>query len=203
VLLLALPCAWRCWSFRQPLVAVLFHYGAFTRATWPDLAALQGYGVGLLGLVGVKVLAPGFYARRTCARRCASPSACWCHAADEPGASCPGWAHAGAGAVDRPGGALGNAGFLLRGLLRAAPTSRSPAGAGFALKVLLACVVLGAAAGLGRPGHRLAGLGAQPLARAGCAAAWMAAGAAGCGGSLLGHAVAERACAWQQFRRRA
>ncbi len=67
-------------SSRLPLVAVLFHYGAFQRQRRAADVAWRwcGYGVGLLGLVGVKVLAPGFYAARTSARRCASPSWCWC-----------------------------------------------------------------------------------------------------------------------------
>ena len=50
--------------FAQPLLAVLFHYGRFTAA---DVAAtvlpLRGYGLGLLGIVGVKVLAPGYFAQ--------------------------------------------------------------------------------------------------------------------------------------------
>ena len=53
VLLLALPCAVALLVFPQALVAVLYHYGAFSAA---DVAmtvrALRGYGVGLLGLVG-------------------------------------------------------------------------------------------------------------------------------------------------------
>jgi putative peptidoglycan lipid II flippase len=70
VLLLALPCAWPCWSFPQALVAVLFHYGAFdAHDVAMTVLALRGYGGGLLGLVAIKVLAPGFYARRTSARR--------------------------------------------------------------------------------------------------------------------------------------
>jgi len=64
VLLLALPCAVALLVFAEPLIAVLFHYGAFTEHdVRQSAAALQGYGFGLLGLVAVKVLAPGFYAR--------------------------------------------------------------------------------------------------------------------------------------------
>jgi putative peptidoglycan lipid II flippase len=45
------------------LVAVLYHYGAFTaQDVAQTTAALMGYGLGLLGLVAIKVLAPGFYA---------------------------------------------------------------------------------------------------------------------------------------------
>jgi putative peptidoglycan lipid II flippase len=65
VLLFALPCAVALLIFPQPLVAVLFHYGAFSeRDVAMTVLALRGYGAGLLGLVAVKVLAPGFYARQ-------------------------------------------------------------------------------------------------------------------------------------------
>ena len=50
-------------TFAQPLVATLYHYGAFTdRDVQQTTTALMGYGAGLLGLVAIKVLAPGFYA---------------------------------------------------------------------------------------------------------------------------------------------
>ena len=63
VLLLALPCAVALLTFSKPLVAVLYHYGAFTeRDVAQTTLALTGYGVGLVGLVAIKVLAPGFYA---------------------------------------------------------------------------------------------------------------------------------------------
>ena len=63
VLLLALPCAVALLTFAKPLVAVLYHYGAFKSSDVQQTAlALTGYGVGLLGLVAIKVLAPGFYA---------------------------------------------------------------------------------------------------------------------------------------------
>lgn len=64
-LLLALPCALALLVFPEPLVAVLFHYGAFdAEDVRQTVRALRGYGVGLLGLIAVKVLAPGFYARQ-------------------------------------------------------------------------------------------------------------------------------------------
>ncbi|MEY3409183.1 MAG: putative peptidoglycan biosynthesis protein MurJ, partial [Pseudomonadota bacterium] len=63
VLLLALPCAVALLSFSQPLVSVLYHYGAFTdQDVKQTTMALTGYGVGLIGLVAIKVLAPGYYA---------------------------------------------------------------------------------------------------------------------------------------------
>lgn len=63
VVLLAVPCAVALLTFSQPLVATLYHYGAFTaRDVQQTTTALMGYGAGLLGLVAIKVLAPGFYA---------------------------------------------------------------------------------------------------------------------------------------------
>jgi putative peptidoglycan lipid II flippase len=65
VALLALPCAVALLVFAKPLVAVLFHYGAFqARDVEQTTVALMGYGVGLMGIIAVKVLAPGFYAQQ-------------------------------------------------------------------------------------------------------------------------------------------
>jgi putative peptidoglycan lipid II flippase len=63
VVILAVPCAIALLTFSRPLVAVLYHYGAFTdKDVQQTTTALMGYGVGLVGLVAIKVLAPGFYA---------------------------------------------------------------------------------------------------------------------------------------------
>jgi putative peptidoglycan lipid II flippase len=63
VLLLALPCAAALLAFGQPLIATLFQHGRFNGADTGKVAlALAGYGLGLPGLVAVKVLAPGYYA---------------------------------------------------------------------------------------------------------------------------------------------
>jgi len=48
-----------------PLITTLFHYGQFTEHdVWMTRQALMAYSAGLLGLILVKVLAPGFYARQ-------------------------------------------------------------------------------------------------------------------------------------------
>ena len=65
VVLLGVPSAVALLSFAQPLVATLYHYGAFTdRDVAQTTTALMGYGAGLMGLVAIKVLAPGFYAQQ-------------------------------------------------------------------------------------------------------------------------------------------
>ncbi|MDP3584506.1 MAG: murein biosynthesis integral membrane protein MurJ [Thiobacillus sp.] len=64
-LLLALPAAAALTVLAVPLIATLFNYGAFT-ATDVTMTqrALVAYSVGLVGIILVKVLAPGFYARQ-------------------------------------------------------------------------------------------------------------------------------------------
>jgi putative peptidoglycan lipid II flippase len=65
VLLLALPCAVALAVFGQPMVAVLFHRGAFdAQAVAMTTLAVMGYGAGVIGLVGVKVAAPAYYAQQ-------------------------------------------------------------------------------------------------------------------------------------------
>jgi len=65
VVLLGLPCAVALLVFAQPMVAVLYHRGAFqANDVLQTTSAVMGYGVGVIGLVAIKVLAPGFYARQ-------------------------------------------------------------------------------------------------------------------------------------------
>jgi len=64
-LMLAAPAALALGLLAVPLIATLFYYGEFSAhdvemTRW----ALVAYSVGLLGLILVKVLAPGFYARQ-------------------------------------------------------------------------------------------------------------------------------------------
>ncbi len=65
VFLLAIPSAVALLTFAHPLVATLFHYGAFKDSDVGQVAvALMGYGAGLLGLVAIKVLASAYFARQ-------------------------------------------------------------------------------------------------------------------------------------------
>lgn len=64
-ILLTLPAALALALLATPLITTLFHHGAFTdHDVWMTREALIAYSVGLLGLILVKVLAPGFYARQ-------------------------------------------------------------------------------------------------------------------------------------------
>ncbi len=63
--LLALPAAVGLATLSEPLTATLFHYGKFDPlAVAMTGRALVAYGVGLIGLILVKILAPGFYAQQ-------------------------------------------------------------------------------------------------------------------------------------------
>ncbi|WP_296658824.1 murein biosynthesis integral membrane protein MurJ [Paraburkholderia sp.] len=63
--LLAAPSAIALFFFAEPLTATLFHYGKFdARSVVMVGRALSAYGVGLIGLILIKILAPGFYARQ-------------------------------------------------------------------------------------------------------------------------------------------
>ena len=63
--MLALPCAVALALLAVPLISTLFHHGAFAvHDVMMTRSALMAYSIGLLGLILVKVLAPGFYARQ-------------------------------------------------------------------------------------------------------------------------------------------
>ncbi|MCA0176118.1 MAG: murein biosynthesis integral membrane protein MurJ [Proteobacteria bacterium] len=63
--LLALPCSVALLVFGLPLVATLFHHGKFgDEAAQMTTLALRSYGVGLFGLIAIKVLLPGFLAQQ-------------------------------------------------------------------------------------------------------------------------------------------
>jgi putative peptidoglycan lipid II flippase len=65
VVVLALPAAAALAVLAVPLVATLYQYGRFgVNDVLQVRLALLGYSVGLIGLIAIKVLAPGFYARQ-------------------------------------------------------------------------------------------------------------------------------------------
>jgi putative peptidoglycan lipid II flippase len=145
VAMLALPCALALLIFPVGLVSVLFHYGKFTAA---DVAmtvlALRGYGVGLLGLVGIKVLAPAFFAQQDTRTPVRIAIGVLLATQALNAALVPWLGHAGL-ALSIGLGALLNAGFLLHGLLRRGVYRPRPGWLGFAGRLLLANVALGGA----------------------------------------------------------
>src|SRR5213078_3330595 len=63
--LLAVPAAVALAVLAIPLIAALFHYGRFTpQDAWMTQRAVVAYSIGLIGMILVKILAPGFYARQ-------------------------------------------------------------------------------------------------------------------------------------------
>jgi putative peptidoglycan lipid II flippase len=64
-LLLVLPAAAALAVLAVPMITTLFHYGQFgADDVWMTRRALVAYSLGLLGMIMVKILAPGFYARQ-------------------------------------------------------------------------------------------------------------------------------------------
>jgi putative peptidoglycan lipid II flippase len=143
LVLLALPCAVALIVFPKALVAVLFHYGQFQpQDVAQTTRALMGYGVGLMGLVGVKVLAPGFYARHDVRTPVRIAIVVLLATQAMNALLVPRLGHAGL-ALSIGLGALVNAGWLLIGLRRAKIYQPLPGWGLFMLRVLLACTALG------------------------------------------------------------
>ena len=142
VVLLALPCAGALLVFSQPLVSVLYHYGAFTdRDVQQTTLALTGYGVGLLGLVAIKVLAPGYYASQDIKTPVKIAVVVLCFTQVMNVVLVPYLAHAGL-ALSIGLGALLNAAWLLVGLIRKGSYKPLPGWPVFGAKVLFACLLL-------------------------------------------------------------
>ena len=141
-MVLALPCAVALLIFAKPLVSVLFHYGAFTdRDLMQTSLALVGYGVGLMGLVAIKVLAPGFYASQD--TRTPMRIALGVLALTQllNLVLVPWLGHAGL-ALAIGLGALVNAGALYFGLVRQGRYQPRPGWARYLTQVVLACALL-------------------------------------------------------------
>jgi putative peptidoglycan lipid II flippase len=142
VCLLALPAAIGLGVLATPILSTLFQHGAFT-AVDVDFAAasLMAFAVGLPGFVGVKVLAPGYFARQD--MRTPVRVAVVALAANLVllVGLVPAFAHAGL-ALATSGSALVNAGLLYLGLRRRG-VHRPPSGWGaFALKLAFANLAL-------------------------------------------------------------
>jgi putative peptidoglycan lipid II flippase len=142
VVLLAVPSAAGLMLFATPLVATLFHYGAFRDADVMQVSfALAGYGVGLLGLVAIKVLAPGFYADQDMRTPVRIAIAVLVITQLLNVALVPLIRHAGL-ALSIGIGALINAGWLLVGLKRRGSYEPAPGWGRFLLQVFAATALL-------------------------------------------------------------
>ncbi|MEO8279443.1 MAG: murein biosynthesis integral membrane protein MurJ [Ideonella sp.] len=144
-LLLALPCAVALLVFPTPLVSVLFQFGAFAATeVQQTVRALMGYAVGLIGLVGVKILAPGFYARQDIRTPVKIAVVVLCLTQVMNLLFVPRFGHAGL-ALSIGIAALINATWLLVGLIRKGVYQPAPGWSAFLARLGLACGVMGAA----------------------------------------------------------
>ncbi len=142
-LMLALPAALALALLAVPLITTLFHYGKFSvHDVWMTRQALIAYSVGLLGLIMVKVLAPGFYARQNI--KTPVKIALWTLAATQLMNLVFIWPlkHAGLALAIGLGACL-NAGLLLYHLRKGDVYRPQPGWARFGVKVLLALTGMG------------------------------------------------------------
>ncbi|MFN4003995.1 MAG: murein biosynthesis integral membrane protein MurJ [Hylemonella sp.] len=197
VVLLAVPSAVALLTFAQPLVAVLYHYGAFgVRDVQMTAQALVGWGVGLLGVVAVKVLAPAYYARqdiRTPVRIAIVVLVC---TQLLNLVLVPRLQHA-ALALSIGLGAMLNALWLLLGLLRQGTYRPQPGWGTFALQVLAASALLAVFLMWAAAAWDWPQLQAQPLRRIALLGAVVAGGAA-----LYLGAVWAAGLRWRELLRR-
>jgi putative peptidoglycan lipid II flippase len=175
VLTLGLPCAVALLLFSQPMVASLYHYGAFTgRDVAMTTHALMGYGAGLIGLVAIKVLAPGFYASQDIRTPVKIAVVVLVLTQLLNLVFVPMFAHAGL-ALAIGLGALINAAWLLIGLLRRGTYVPQPGWLKLGLQVLVASAALALFLGWAAQAVDWVALRSQPSLRLGLLAAVMAA----------------------------
>ena len=130
----------------------------------------MGYGVGLMGLVGVKVLAPGFYARQNIRTPVKIAVVVLVLTQLMNALFVPRLGHAGL-ALSIGLGALLNAGWLLVGLRRRGAYRPAPGWGPFAARVASATLLLGAGLAWAAQAIDWVGLNAQP----GLRVLWLAA----------------------------
>ena len=142
VVLLAVPCAVALIALPTPLVAVLYHYGAITDHDVQQITyALMGWGVGLVGIVAIKVLAPGYYANHDTKTPVTVAVAVLVITQLLNIALVPLFAHA-ALTLSIGIGAMINAVWLLLGLLKRGSYKPEPGWGIFVLQVIAACALL-------------------------------------------------------------
>lgn len=143
VVVTAVPCAVALLVFPTPLVAVLYHYGAMTDFDVRQVThALMGWGAGLVGIVAIKVLAPGYYAAQDTKTPVRVAVAVLVLTQALNVFLVPVFAHA-ALTLSIGIGALVNAIWLLLGLIRRGSYRPEPGWGRFLLQVLAACILLG------------------------------------------------------------
>jgi putative peptidoglycan lipid II flippase len=183
--LIALPAAVGLGFLAEAVIAVLFHSGQFqTNDVVQTSFALIGYAVGLVGLVGVKILAPGFYARQDI--RTPVRIAVGVLVATQVGnvVLVPFLGHAGL-ALSISLGACANSALLLFGLRRRAFYAPQPGWPRFLVKLSLALALLAIVLWFGARHFDWIALQSQELRRAGALFAVIGVGVATYFGALF------------------
>ncbi len=184
-MLVALPAAVGLGMLAEGVIAVLFQGGRFGAHDVAQTAqALVGYALGLLGLIAVKILAPGFYARQDI--RTPVKIAIVALAATQASnlLLVPWLQHAGL-AVSVSVGALANAAMLYAGLRRRGLYRPSPGWPGFMARLAVALAVLALVLWLGGRSIDWTAMQAQWPLRIGLLAGLIVAGATAYGLVLL------------------
>ncbi|WP_132257697.1 murein biosynthesis integral membrane protein MurJ [Paucimonas lemoignei] len=168
--LLALPAAVALAVLSEPLTTTLFHYGKFSvQAVKMTEQALIAYGVGLLGLILVKILAPGFYAKQDIKTPVKIAIGVLVATQLMNYAFVPWIAHAGL-ALSVGLGACLNASLLFRGLRRRGIYHAQSGWALFFVKLAGAVILMAGAASWSAGHFDWIALQAQPLFRVGALA---------------------------------
>ena len=177
VVVLSVPCMVALLVFAKPLVAVLYHYGAFAdRDVQQTTLALAGYGVGIVGIVAIKVLAPGYFAKHDMRTPMLIAVAVLVLTQMRNFVLVPYLQHA-ALTLSIGVGAVINATWLLVGLLRRGSYRPLPGWGRFALQVVAASALLAVLLAWGAQHFDWVEMKAQRLQRIGLLAAMMIAAA--------------------------
>ena len=165
-LLLAAPAMVGLALLAEPLTALMFHYGAFSAN---DLAmtarTVSAYSVGLFGLIAVKILAPGFFAKQDVKTPVKIAVTVLVFTQLLNLLLVPWLAHAGLALAISLGAWL-NSGWLLVGLRRRGLYVASPGWGGYGIKVAAALAAMAIALWYASRHLDWAALQAQPVERA-------------------------------------
>jgi len=165
VVILSVPAAVGLSVLSVPLTAVLFHYGQFDHQDLTMTAqAMVGYAVGLVGLIAIKVLAPGFYAQQELKTPVQIAIFALVLTQLLNIVFVPIFAHAGLGLATSLA-ACANAGLLYWGLRRKSIYAPRPGWPGLILKTLISALVMGLAVGIIALEFDWSGLSNSPLLR--------------------------------------
>jgi putative peptidoglycan lipid II flippase len=175
-LLLAAPAMVGLALLAQPLTALMFHYGAFSAVDLTMTArTVSAYSVGLFGLIAVKILAPGFYAKQDVRTPVKIAVSVLVATQLLNFLFVPWLAHAGLALAISLGAWL-NSAWLMVGLRRRGLYAASPGWGAYAAKVTVALVAMAALLGFLSRRFDWAALQAQPLERAALVLGLVAAG---------------------------